>query len=539
MKFLKLIVRSTIFVSVFQANSALALDLVVAQSAIDSGVELLETQQNISEGGWGNAIGVDYVYTSSAVEALRSANQNTGAYYGGVAWLENHHANNNDLKARKIMALVSRGNNIAPDLALIGDAKREVNQVGWGLSGGYYNSPLETALVLQALHTASVSVNPNAISYLVASQMADGAWSAGQGDVSSYWISAEVALALINFKQFSGVSSALAQVTEHLTNMDASAVSSLTLARVSLALHKIGGQVAVVDSQLSSLLNKQVSEGDWGDILATSNAITALAYGVGINPAINAERILFDDEQLRIAINTQLGREAYGNITQADLDALTTLDLRSFTITSLNGLQRVSYLTVLQVNSATDTSSMEDIAGLTLVVDSDSDNIAESADNCPNHSNASQTDIDGDGNGDECDDDMDGDGMPNSWEDRYAFNIRNSADAITDADTDLLSNLKEFQIGTDPLDPDSDGDTVIDGDEVAYDFDPLDHMNPVDANDYDNDGLSNADEAVWGSDPMDVDTDKDSLSDGDEVAVGRSPVLNEPVLIVIITSLLL
>lgn len=539
MKKNKILIFSVMYIASIQSSSTFALDVAVTQNAINAGVELLETQQNISEGGWGNASGVDYVYTSSAVEALRSANQNTGAYYSGVAWLENHHANNNDLKARKIMALVSRGNNIAPDLALIDNAKREVNQVGWGLSGGYYNSPLETALVLQALHTASVSVNPNAISYLVASQMADGAWTAGQGDVSSYWISAEVALALINFKQFSGVSSALAQVTEHLTSMDASAVSSLTLARVSLALHKIGGQVAIVDSQLSSLLNKQVSEGDWGDILATSNAITALAYGVGINPAINAERILFDDEQLRIAINTQLGREAYGNITQADLDALTTLDLRSFTITSLNGLQRASYLTVLQVNAATDASSMEDIAGLTLVVDSDSDNIAESADNCPSHSNANQADIDGDGNGDECDDDMDGDGMPNSWEDRYAFNIRNSADAITDADTDLLSNLKEFQIGTDPLDPDSDGDTVIDGDEVAYNFDPLDHMNPVDANDYDNDGLSNTDEAVWGSDPMDVDTDKDSLNDGDEVAVGRSPVLNEPVLVVIITSLLL
>jgi hypothetical protein len=539
MSFLKLIVRNVVCIFVFQAGSVLALDSVVAQSTIDSGVELLETQQNISEGGWGNASGVDYVYTSSAVEALRSANQNTGAYYSGVAWLENHHANNNDLKARKIMALVSRGNNIAPDLALIDSAKREVNQVGWGLSGGYYNSPLETALVLQALHTASVSVNPNAISYLVASQMADGAWSAGQGDVSSYWISAEVALALINFKQFSGVSSALAQVTEHLTSMDASAVSSLTLARVSLALHKIGGQVAVVDSQLSSLLNKQVSEGDWGDILATSNAITALAYGVGINPAINTERILFDDEQLRIAINTALGREAYSHITQADLDTLTTLDLRSFNITNLNGLQRASFLTALQVNAATDTSSIAGFTGLTLLVDSDSDNVAESDDNCPNDSNASQSDIDGNGSGDECDDDMDGDGMSNAWEERYAFNKRSPADAATDADNDKLSNLKEYQIGTDPLDPDSDGDYLTDGDELANNFDPLDYMDPPDKNDFDKDGLSNDDEAIWGSDPMNRDTDGDSLNDGDEVAVGRNPVLNEPVLIVIITSLLL
>ena len=58
--------------------------------------------------------------------------------------------------------------------------------------------------------------------------------------------------------------------------------------------------------------------------------------------------------------------------------------------------------------------------------DSDGDGVNDSADNCPDLSNADQIDTNGDGEGDACDDDDDGDG---SWDDEEAVN------------------------GTDPLDP--------------------------------------------------------------------------------------
>jgi len=47
-------------------------------------------------------------------------------------------------------------------------------------------------------------------------------------------------------------------------------------------------------------------------------------------------------------------------------------------------------------------------------LDSDSDGVRETGDNCPLISNASQRDIDNDGLGDACDDDRDGDGTPNA-----------------------------------------------------------------------------------------------------------------------------
>lgn len=46
--------------------------------------------------------------------------------------------------------------------------------------------------------------------------------------------------------------------------------------------------------------------------------------------------------------------------------------------------------------------------------------------------------------------DNDGDGLPNSWEDAYGFDLYSSADAQADADGDGMSNLEEFTAGTHP-----------------------------------------------------------------------------------------
>jgi lipoprotein-anchoring transpeptidase ErfK/SrfK len=49
--------------------------------------------------------------------------------------------------------------------------------------------------------------------------------------------------------------------------------------------------------------------------------------------------------------------------------------------------------------------------------------------------------------------------------------------AIIDADKDYLSDAWEKIIGTDPADPDSDGDKFLDGTEVKGGFDPLNQEN--------------------------------------------------------------
>ncbi len=59
--------------------------------------------------------------------------------------------------------------------------------------------------------------------------------------------------------------------------------------------------------------------------------------------------------------------------------------------------------------------------------------------------------------------DTDGDGMPDSWETDNDLNPDDPSDRNTDADGDGLSNFEEYQLGTDPQNPDTDGDGVEDG----------------------------------------------------------------------------
>jgi len=120
--------------------------------------------------------------------------------------------------------------------------------------------------------------------------------------------------------------------------------------------------------------------------------------------------------------------------------------------------------------------------------------------------------------------DSDGDGMPDDWELIYGLDPTDSDDAELDGDEDELTNLEEYQAGTDPTDSDTDDDGMKDGWEVDNNLDPLDSS---DANeDPDNDGLSNVDEYNSGNnstDPHDKDSDDDYLPDGWEVDNGLNP----------------
>jgi outer membrane protein OmpA-like peptidoglycan-associated protein len=92
-----------------------------------------------------------------------------------------------------------------------------------------------------------------------------------------------------------------------------------------------------------------------------------------------------------------------------------------------------------------------------------------------------------------------------------------------DDDEDGLTNIEERRYGTDPNEGDTDGDGVKDGPEVnRYRSNPL-------RIDTDEDGITDGDEILkYNTNPGKIDSDGDQLSDGDEISKhGTDPLLKD------------
>ena len=93
----------------------------------------------------------------------------------------------------------------------------------------------------------------------------------------------------------------------------------------------------------------------------------------------------------------------------------------------------------------------------------------------------------------------------------------NSDPLAADTDADGLSDGQEALIGTSPAKADTDGDGLPDGWEVQHGLNPLSaDGNDGDAGDPDGDGVDNLNEYELSTDPNQPDTDGDGLSDGEE-----------------------
>ncbi len=91
-----------------------------------------------------------------------------------------------------------------------------------------------------------------------------------------------------------------------------------------------------------------------------------------------------------------------------------------------------------------------------------------------------------------------------------------------DSDDDGLTDAEEAARGTDPLSADTDGDRLPDKYEVDRGLNPLD---PADGEvDTDGDGLKDGEEFLLGTDPTKADTDGDGYSDGFEMGAGLNPL---------------
>ena len=130
-------------------------------------------------------------------------------------------------------------------------------------------------------------------------------------------------------------------------------------------------------------------------------------------------------------------------------------------------------------------------------------------------------------------DDLDEDGLPDDWELTFFDNITIYG-AEDDPDNDGMSNLAEYQNGTDPVESDTDNDGMPDGWEVKYDLDPTDSSNAL--KDTDGDGYSNRDEYINGTDPTNrYSPTKKSKDDGDAEALMQMDSSNLLFLLILFT----
>lgn len=112
-----------------------------------------------------------------------------------------------------------------------------------------------------------------------------------------------------------------------------------------------------------------------------------------------------------------------------------------------------------------------------------------------------------------------GNALPDAWEQFYFGTVE--VDQNADPDSDGLTNLQEYRLGTNPRVADTDDDGIPDGWEYTKNLNPKSAADA--ALDPDKDGLTNHREFLAGADPQSKDSDGDGLTDGLEVSLG-SPV---------------
>ena len=322
----------------------------------------LETHQN-DDGSWGTVADLRLLDTVEAVLALRAVGRRSAAYFSGIAWLENHATASVDFAARRVLGLSEHGDNLAADLAYLRGAR---STHGWGLTGVYLESPIDSAIALLA---ASSSTDAGAsVSYLKRAQLslgvANSGWPLAQSDTSDAISTALVVHALLNHGEPATgmtIQNAVSTLNALVGPASAPTVQALT----AMALLRAGSNATVLLNALISL-QSSVDGSINGNVYSTALALRSFATAMGSDAAAQATQVNITDPSLRAAVNLALGRNRMDAIDRAELARLTSLNAAGLGINNLTGLEYAVNLKMLDLrnNNITSTAPLAALSAL-------------------------------------------------------------------------------------------------------------------------------------------------------------------------------
>ncbi|MCK4794959.1 MAG: hypothetical protein KAV87_65120, partial [Desulfobacteraceae bacterium] len=193
-----MIIRGSMVILLTGLLSIFATGVVAQEAAITDGVNWLMANQDPS-GFWGTDKKTPFRDAAVVVDVLSRLNADSVAINKGLAAIHSSVTTSADYLARKIIAMTSCNNGIAPTSLVDSLADMQNGDGGWGYGKGYGSNVLETALSLKALKTASYSNMSKlgmGVSYLTSQQNADSGWTFVTADSSQVFYTGHVIMTL-------------------------------------------------------------------------------------------------------------------------------------------------------------------------------------------------------------------------------------------------------------------------------------------------------------------------------------------------------
>jgi subtilase family serine protease/flagellar hook assembly protein FlgD len=263
-----------------------------------------------ADGRWEDAPGTAPRDTPAVARALLESGQHGPAYDRAVSWIAAKGVPNLDFAARRVVALAptlgpTDRDAIAGGLVLLQNADG-----GFGPGLGYASDSLDTALALRALHALEQPAGtpvPRALASLAGASHLRGGWAVVPGGEPSTLVTAEVLLALAEWKEQPAAQALIPGAVEALLarrNGDGgygeSPSTPYATALCLSALLRTGAGDPMVADTIAWLQAHQLADGSWGGrSYDTALVLSALRSGIAPNLVVSADSLVLSPPEAK------------------------------------------------------------------------------------------------------------------------------------------------------------------------------------------------------------------------------------------------